>query len=123
VPLEHPLGLPRNRRLVNPIQYQNVLKDGFRFGVGVYTVVAWPNDLRSPRLGLAISKRYARRAHDRNRLKRIARESFRNQASALPAVDIVVLATAKAPNATNQTLFSALGQAWNSIRNASWVRP
>lgn len=123
MPLEHPLGLPRDRRLVNPIQYQQVLKGGVRFGVGVFMVVVCPNDLGSPRLGLAISKRYARRAHDRNRLKRIARESFRTQGLVLPAVDVVVLATAKAPNATNQTLFSALGQAWNSIRNASWVRP
>lgn len=122
MPLERPLGLPRARRLVNSFQYQRVLKGGFRFGVGVYLVFACPNDLGSPRLGLAISKRYARQAHDRNRLKRIARESFRNHGSALPAVDIVVLATAKAPNSTNQTLFSALDKAWNSIRNASWVR-
>lgn len=123
MPFEHPLGLPRSRRLVNPIQYQRVLKEGIRFGVNVYTVVALPNGLGSPRLGLAIPKRYARRAHDRNRLKRIVRESFRTQDSALPAVDIVVLATARASNAANLTLFSALGKAWNSIRNASWVRP
>jgi ribonuclease P protein component len=123
VPLDNPLGLPRTRRLVNTLQYQRVLKGGFRFGVGVFLVFACPNDLGSPRLGLAMSKRYARRAYDRNRLKRIARESFRIHGSELPAVDIVVLATAKAPNSTSKTLFSALGQAWNSIRNASWVKP
>lgn len=47
------------------------------------------------RLGLTISRRVAKKAVDRNRLKRLARESFRSQ-PALPAWDFVVLAKAGA---------------------------
>lgn len=43
------------------------------------------------RLGLAISKRHARRAVDRNRIKRHAREVFRSLFGSLTAGDYVVL--------------------------------
>jgi ribonuclease P protein component len=48
------------------------------------------------RLGLIIPKRLAKRAVLRNRLKRLAREAFRNVAAGLPPVD-VVLRLAKPP--------------------------
>jgi ribonuclease P protein component len=50
--------------------------------------------LRQPagkaRLGLAITKRVAPRAVDRNRVKRIVREVFRHAAPRLGAVDVVI---------------------------------
>lgn len=48
------------------------------------------NTLPYARLGFAISKRMIAKAHDRNHVRRAVRESFRQ--SALPGVDIVVLA-------------------------------
>ena len=42
------------------------------------------------RLGLVIGKRHARRAVDRNRLRRALREGFRRRE--LPAVDVIVMA-------------------------------
>lgn len=56
-------------------------------------VIAVPNGrLRESRLGLAIGKRIAKRAVDRNRLRRRIREAFRLEYPALPeGVDLVVL--------------------------------
>lgn len=62
----------------------------------------------SARLGLAISKKHARRARDRNRLKRIAREAFRLQRQALPPVDIIVLSRAGVTGASRAELRAEL---------------
>ncbi|MFL2555778.1 MAG: ribonuclease P protein component [Gammaproteobacteria bacterium] len=43
------------------------------------------------RLGLAISKKYIKKSVDRNRIKRIVRESFRLQKKNLKGIDVVVL--------------------------------
>jgi ribonuclease P protein component len=77
------------------------------------------NDLGAPRLGLAIAKKCARRSVDRNRLKRIARESFRMHRQTLPAVDIVVLCAQGATKESNQRLFDVLERAWANIRKSS----
>ena len=49
------------------------------------------NDLGMTRLGLIVAKKVLRRAVDRNRAKRVIRESFRRQS--LPALDVVVRLT------------------------------
>ncbi len=43
------------------------------------------------RLGLAIAKKRAKRAVDRNRLKRVAREAFRHRREELSGLAIVVM--------------------------------
>jgi ribonuclease P protein component len=107
-------------RLLQAQQFHAVFAQPTRFNVGGYAILARRNSNGYPRLGLAISKRYARRAVDRNRLKRLARESFRIAATSIPAVDIVVLCERKATTTPNYMLFSALERAWDHIRAASW---
>jgi ribonuclease P protein component len=53
-------------------------------------VYAVANNEAVARLGLIIGKRQARRAIERNRIKRALRESFRHQRQALIGVDVVV---------------------------------
>lgn len=73
-----------------------------------------------PRLGLAITKACARRAIDRNRIKRIARESFRLEASNLPSVDLIVLCNRRAPAMPEQRIRLILAGAWEEIRGLRW---
>jgi ribonuclease P protein component len=60
------------------------------------------------RLGLAIAKKHIRPAAGRNRLKRLARETFRLRRHALAAADYVVLARPAAAGADNATLVASL---------------
>ena len=78
-------------KLLNADQYKNVFSNPQRFGNKSLTVLAKPNDLNYPRLGLAISKKCAKNAVDRNRIKRIFRESFRLHQHTLPNVDIIAM--------------------------------
>ena len=86
-----PSNFPRHRKLLKPFEFAAVLKDGKRY-VGKYVVLAVRRSpQRLARLGLAIAKKHAKLAGDRNQIKRIARESFRVRRLDLPSVEIVVL--------------------------------
>lgn len=107
---------PKRARLLKPAEFSRVFKDPIRSSDRWFTLLAVANvDSTVARLGLAISKKHARRALDRNRIKRVVRESFRHQLPGLPAVDIVVMARDATTRATNQELFDSLLQHWKRL--------
>lgn len=77
----------------------------------MFTVLFAPNGTNQPKLGLAIGKKNCRLSTGRNRLKRIVRESFRQQRG-LGGVDIVVINQPAASQATNKALFDSLDSHW-----------
>ena len=86
-----------------------------RIGTRFLTVLYRKNELEFPRLGLIVSKKSAKRAHDRNRFKRITRESFRLLQHKLPFVDIVILSRTQIAEAENKCLFNELEYVWKRI--------
>lgn len=101
----------RARHLLRKKQFDEVLRGAtVRAGRGPLRLAARGNELEMARLGLIVGKRMLPRAVDRNRAKRVIRESFR-QASGLPAMDIVVrvaVPAAKVTLADADRLFGAL---------------
>jgi len=83
--------LPRHRKLLKPFEFSAVLKDGRRYAGKFVVLVVRRFPGRLARIGLAIAKKHAKLAKDRNQMKRIARESFRTLRLSLPPVEIVVL--------------------------------
>lgn len=58
---------------------------------GRYLIVHFrPNGGDTARLGVVVAKKLARRAVERNRIKRVVREGFRLQRGTLPALDMIV---------------------------------
>ncbi len=107
-------GFSKQRRLLTAAAYKQVFDKPVRSSDQYYTVLARPNGLDRSRLGLAISKKKARLAVSRNRLKRIARESFRHfQAS--HSADYIVLAGNRCVDASNQQLFQSLEKHWQRV--------
>ncbi len=79
------------------------------------TVYALPNDRGQARLGLAISRKAARRAVDRNRIKRLVRETFRHHRAELGAMDLVVVARAGIAELSAARLRTQLLRHWRRL--------
>jgi ribonuclease P protein component len=74
-----------------------------------------PNQETHARLGLAIATKTFGSAVARNRIKRIARESFRLNQHELPPVDITVAARAAARTAGGSSLRASLDALWQQL--------
>jgi ribonuclease P protein component len=84
----------REYRLTRKEQFDRVLSSRtINLRCGCFRLYATPNDEEGARLGLIIGKRQLKRAVDRNRVKRVLRETFRANRSGLPGFDIVVQLT------------------------------
>ncbi|MFP4251250.1 MAG: ribonuclease P protein component [Guyparkeria sp.] len=83
---------PRSARLLSGRDYQRVMRGGDRVHTANLMLALSPNPGGEPRLGLAVSRKRVRLAHERNRVKRVAREQFRLGRAELPGMDVVVLA-------------------------------
>jgi ribonuclease P protein component len=108
----------KKNRLLNAADFGPVFKGATRSRDTLFTVLCRPNTLDSARLGLAISKKHCRRASARNRIKRIARESFRLHMPLLSGLDIVVINQPGATTASNAALFASLEGHWRRCSKA-----
>ena len=80
-----------------------------------FTVLAVTREKGHARLGLAISKKQARRAVDRNRLKRLIRETFRDQREQFDDTDLVVMARTAALSIDNAQLRKSLARHFTKL--------
>jgi len=109
-------GLPRGRRLTSRGEFDRVHRQGSRSSDEFFVVIARPNGLEHPRLGMAVGVRAAGNAVCRNRIKRLIRESFRNNQSGLPSLDLVVNARPAAGKASSRQISESLSFHWRKVR-------
>lgn len=103
-------------RLLNASDYQSVFDDApFRASHKHILILARPGNSESPRLGLVIAKKNIRHAVQRNRVKRIARETFRHQQDNLAGIDAIVLARRDLDQLDNKALHKLFNQQWQRI--------
>lgn len=110
-----PYRLTRQQRMLKASDYQSVFEQACKSSDSYLIVLARNNGQDVARLGLAISKKRIKLAVERNRLKRLIRESFRHNQSALSGLDCVVLARTGVAHANNQTLLLSLARHWQQI--------
>mgnify|MGYP001818409662 CR=1 FL=1 len=109
---------PRQVRLLCSRDFQAVFQNKTsRSSDERWTLLAYPNKLESARLGMAISKRVLKNAVDRNRIKRIVRESFRYHQQELCGLDIVVMCRGEVKQMANKELFDSLLNHWRRVKN------
>jgi ribonuclease P protein component len=99
---------PATRRLLSSADFSRIFKTGRRRSDAWFTVIAAQGTGASSRLGLAVSRKVSRSAVQRNRIKRVVRESFRKHTADLPALDIVVMARPGAAGCENSVLATSI---------------
>jgi len=107
-------GFPPNRRLRTPAQFGRVFASPTRSADRYFTILACQGRDTAARLGVTVGKRVAQRAVDRNRIKRLIRESFRQRLD-LPDWDFVVIAKPIAKQADNQVLRASLDRRFDRL--------
>lgn len=103
----------KNQRLITKAQYKQVFEKPDKVVMKEFLFLVRASSMDKARLGLAISKKNVAKATDRNRIKRLIRESFRQ--SSLEEVDVVALARRGLHTLSNRELHCKLKKAWEKV--------
>lgn len=109
-------AFPKAHRLLTSDDFQSVFADApYRASHRYFLILARPNQHPGARLGLIIAKKHIRLATERNRMKRIIRETFRRQPPTLAGIDVIVLARKGMNDLGNRELIDQLDKQWLRI--------
>ncbi len=105
-------GFSRHKRLLNAEDYRQVFGNAsFKVQSAELLILAIANERVESRLGVVVAKKQVRLAVQRNRLKRLLRESFRHRQN-LEGLDIVVLARKASLNIDNAGFSETIEKLW-----------
>ena len=109
-------GFSTDVRIHSAADYKSVF-DGALFKVHQphFLFLAKYTEQPNSRLGIVVAKKKVRRAHERNRVKRLARESFRLHQQQLDQLDIVVMPKNGIDAIPNAELHQQLQFAWQKL--------
>lgn len=105
----------RRMRLLTGGDFERVFQHPERSSGEALTVLARPSGQPAARLGLAIARKQFRRAVDRNRVKRIIRESFRRHQTLLAGLDVVVIGRRPLLEKSTPGVFLCLERHWHRV--------
>lgn len=103
----------KTHRLLTKKDYSHVFEQAKKIVTSEFIILFRENNLGYARLGLALSKKMIAKAHDRNRIKRLIRESFRQKE--LPGVDMIFLARQGVAKQANSNINTRLGKSWEKL--------
>jgi ribonuclease P protein component len=105
----------RSQRLLEKTAFQHVFDQPCKSSDRYFVILARHNNLAQARLGLAITRKRVKRATERNRLKRLARETFRYHQYILAGLDCIVLARDGVDQVENRILLHSLTKHWQKL--------
>ena len=110
------LDFPKSHRLLDSGDFQKVFDDApLRASHKLFLMLARPNGLEHPRLGLIIAKKHIRLANRRNRMKRLIRETFRHRQQILGGIDVIVMARKGMDQMDNPKLIQQINGQWRRL--------
>jgi len=106
---------PKGKRLLTRLDFSRVFSKSKRIQNKHFTLlVHYTNSNQSPRLGLVVSKKVDKTAVQRNRIKRLIRESFRIKNN-LKSADYVMMAKPGVAKLSNKIITASLNQLWQNL--------
>lgn len=105
----------RCMRLLTARDYERVFQQPQKSSSKALTVLARQSGQGLARLGLAIPRKQIRRAVERNRIKRLIRESFRRHQDLLQGLDVVVIGRSDLLKKNSQWIFENLENHWRQV--------
>jgi len=108
-------GFAKAARLLTPADFKSVFDAAaLKLSSREVLILARPNAGFRPRLGLVVAKKHVRQAHERNRIKRVVRDSFRHHPE-LGGWNIIVLARGGIGALDNPALRGQIEQLWQQF--------
>ncbi|VFP87299.1 ribonuclease P protein component [Candidatus Erwinia haradaeae] len=102
----------RDLRLLTARHFNFVFEHPKRISTRYITILSRFNELAHPRIGLTISKKHIKHSYERNRIKRLMRDSFRIHQYHLLEMDFIVIAKSGINKIDNNTLTGILERLW-----------
>ncbi|MGP1959384.1 MAG: ribonuclease P protein component [Arsenophonus sp. NC-TX2-MAG3] len=105
-------AFPRSLKLLTPGHFNYVFQQPQRVSSPEIIILGRLNELGYPRIGFSITKKNIKRAHERNRIKRLMREYFRLHQHEFPSMDFVIILRKGIADLKNQEIIKIIGKLW-----------
>ncbi len=110
------LEFSKNQKLLGKNAYKRVFDSAeLKVSRKEFLLLIRKNNAEETKIGIIISKKKIRHAVDRNRYKRLVRESFRKKQTDLIGFDFVFLARNGLESLNNNEFYSQMNTQWNTV--------
>ncbi len=106
---------PSTLRLQSPDEFKKIWRIGRRFSMPLLAVIFAENTFGYPRLGVSIAKKNVSSAVARNRIKRLARETFRVRQHQLGTKDLVIVGYKGIDQLQPKEQYESFNALWDSL--------
>lgn len=109
-------GFTKQQRLLKASEFQRVFdQSALKASAGPIFLLAASNQLEHPRIGFIIAKKQVRLAVQRNRIKRIVRETFRTQSHSDFNYDVIVMARKGLDQKSSREIRKEFERMWQKL--------
>lgn len=113
--IEQTYSFPKISRLLKSHEFRHFVQYGKKVSDKSFLLSAKPNQYDHPRLGIVVSKKCSKKAVERNRIKRVIRESFRYHQHLLGGFDFLFIAKKPIIEQPQSAFRAELDKKWQKL--------